>query len=113
MKKSIYFHIDEVARDSIVAANLKVILKEHGINLVYGNRLHSRFLKRTNPFDAIILTGPFLVEPYFPDPDKIKVPIICLPTEGIGAIKCWNYQRLIIHFLGLNYLFIASRMRRQ
>jgi hypothetical protein len=38
MPKTIYFHIDEIARDAVVAANLRAVLASRGVDLVYGNR---------------------------------------------------------------------------
>ena len=39
---NVYFHIDELARDAIVASSLKKHFKGH--NLIYGNRFSTNFL---------------------------------------------------------------------
>ena len=60
MKKSIYFHIDEYNRDTIVAAGLfKKLGKE--FNFFFGNRLDEFRLKSYDVFDVYI----------FPSLDKL------------------------------------------
>jgi hypothetical protein len=54
MPKVVYFNIDEVGRDAVVAANLKKALQRHGVELEYGNRMRSALLKDNCPFDALI-----------------------------------------------------------
>ena len=53
----IYFHIDEMNRDAIVASALKKELKARGHKLTYGNRIYtSRLLDNYYfLFDVIIL----------------------------------------------------------
>ena len=41
----IFFHIDELNRDSIVASALRVKFANNGDTLIYGNRLVARLLK--------------------------------------------------------------------
>ena len=43
-KKYVYFHIDELNRDSVVASALKKELAEKGVKLIYGCRLYSYYL---------------------------------------------------------------------
>lgn len=103
MTKRIYFHIDEVARDSVVAANLKMVLASRGVELVYGNRWMSHILRRSCPFDAIILPALMFIESYLPIPTEPMPPLIVLPTEGIGGIP-ENPQRAALKFLGQPFM---------
>ena len=46
MNRTIYFHVDELSRDAVVAANLERVLKPHGVKVIFGNRnLSERFHK--------------------------------------------------------------------
>ncbi|MGE3974334.1 MAG: hypothetical protein AB7F59_07415 [Bdellovibrionales bacterium] len=101
MKYRIYFHIDEVARDSVVAANLKALFARQDIQLVYGNRLTSEALKFSQPFDLLIFPSVDLIETTYPVASSIDVPIMILPTEGIGMN---DMKRFSVHFLGLQYV---------
>ncbi len=103
MTKSLYFHIDEVARDSVVAANLKKILAARGVELVYGNRWTSYVLRRQCPFDALVLPALMFVEDHFPDPSGPLPPIIVLPTEGIGGIPA-HPKRAALKFIGQRFM---------
>ena len=55
MSINILFHIDELARDSIVASALKREGIKKNINVYFTTKKLARFLKILNPFDAIIL----------------------------------------------------------
>lgn len=103
MTKSLFFLIDEVSRDAIVAANLKVELKSYGIQLEYGNRYQAGLFKHAMPFDAIILPNLIAMEALFPDPSKNLPPIIMLPGEGVGGIPD-NPQRAALKFLGFKFM---------
>ncbi len=81
---SIYFYIDELARDAVVAANLKSVLNNRNIKLVYGNRSSSSILKMFNPFDILILPSLEHFRTEFPDLSRLKSKIIILPTESVG-----------------------------
>ena len=50
----IYFHIDELNRDSIVASALKLKFKSNGDILIYGNRLVSRLIKIFHSFFFLV-----------------------------------------------------------
>ena len=81
----VYFHIDELARDAVVASALKNQLKSRNGKLVYGNRFTTDYLLRyQNIYDAIIL--PSLLHFYyaFPDSDSLPDNIFILQTEAIG-----------------------------
>lgn len=81
----IYFHIDELARDAVVASALKRELAASGGRVVYGNRFTSDYiLRHLHPFDAIIL--PSLLHFYgaFPNADALPDNVFILQTEAIG-----------------------------
>jgi len=82
----IYFHIDELARDSIVASSLKRAFESEGHKLFYGNRYltESRLLKFHKLFDAIILPSLQHFIDTFPDASKLPSNIFILQTEAIA-----------------------------
>lgn len=106
--KTVYFHIDEIARDAVVAANLKQILARRGIAMEYGNRARSAILAQCCPFDAVILPSLIIVEATVRDPANPPAPIIVLPTEGIGGIP-ENPQRAALKFIGARFMAGDSR----
>ena len=55
MSINILFHIDELARDSIVASALKREGIKQDINVYFTTKKQSKILRILNPFDAIIL----------------------------------------------------------
>ena len=63
-KKKIYFHIDELSRDSITASAFNKVLKEHGAKIIYGNRRTSSLLLPhfCYLFDLIILPRPIFIK---------------------------------------------------
>jgi hypothetical protein len=61
----IYFHIDELGRDAVVASALKKYFKDRGASLWYGNRVDSCALKFHNPFDVLIFPNVDLLFAYF------------------------------------------------
>lgn len=81
----VYFHIDELARDAVVASALKHEVERAGGRVIYGNRFISDyFLRHWNIFDAIIL--PSLLHYYgaFPDQEMLPSNVFILQTEAIG-----------------------------
>ena len=54
-KLHILYHIDELARDSIVASALKRVAKKYNIEIHYTTKRLSKILRLFNGFDAIIL----------------------------------------------------------
>ncbi len=81
----IYFHIDELARDSIVAAGLRKEAKRLGHTLIYGNRLMTHhMLKWFNYFDAIILPSIVHFQDVFRDQNNVPKNVFILQTEAIG-----------------------------
>lgn len=102
--KSVYFHIDEVARDAVVASALKKHLAKHGISLVYGNRRQIKLFRKLYipfPFDLAVFPNVDLVESTFRDVGKIDFPILVLPTETISGTQDTS-NRLATHLLGSN-----------
>jgi len=82
----VYFHIDEFARDSIVASSLKKELKLKGHKLIYGNRFTTKFLLPIfyNSFDCIIVPrSSFLIN----NKKLFNTKVIVLPTESIGRVN--------------------------
>ena len=70
--KSIYFHIDELSRDSVVASALKRKLKNYGILTFYGNRnISELFRKFPFPFDLAIFPSVDIFESSFLDPSRL------------------------------------------
>jgi len=101
-EKSVYFLIDEVARDSIVAAGLKVELARDKIHLEYGNRRDSAILVaggHLDAYDAYVVPSLDVFRSVFPDPGCIDRPIVILPTESIGG-KHEHISRTAAKFLG-------------
>jgi hypothetical protein len=81
----VYFHIDELARDAVVAAGLKKELEARGCRLIYGNRfITHHILRHFNVFDAIILSSLDHYINVFPDPQRLPNNVFILQTEAIG-----------------------------
>jgi surface carbohydrate biosynthesis protein len=89
----IYFHIDELNRDSIVASVLREKFANNGDTLIYGNRLLSRLLKIFHfLFDIIIVPRPhFLYDLWGDKYLNWNSKIIMLSTESLGII-CKDYK---------------------
>jgi surface carbohydrate biosynthesis protein len=89
----IYFHIDELNRDSIVASALRVKFAKNGDTLIYGNRLVARLVKIFHVFfDIIIVPRPhFLYDLWGNSYQDWNVKIIMLSTESLGII-CKDYK---------------------
>lgn len=96
MKSRIYFHIDEVARDSVVASALKKEMRKDNIEVVYGNRETSSQLTNFREFDLYIFPSIDLFQSFCKAPQSLTAPIIILPSEMIG----YNLTRMATKFLG-------------
>jgi len=97
----IYFHIDELARDSIVAAALKKELKKLGGYLVYGNRITTQFLlSKFNIFDAIILCSLDHYMLAFDDLESLPDNVFILQTEAVGQAT-GSLRRMNAKYFGL------------
>ena len=98
MKKSIYFHIDEYNRDTIVASALYKKLSKN-FNFFFGNRIDEVNLKKFDNFDVYIFPTVERLRNAFGDPKNCKGKIFILPNESIsGAIKV--KRRLELHLTG-------------
>jgi hypothetical protein len=99
----VYFHIDELARDAIVASGLKAELENAGGRVIYGNRLTTyHLLRHVNIFDAIILPSLHHYLTAFPDPQKLPNNVYILPTEAIGQAT-GTLRRIYGKYFGDNY----------
>jgi len=87
-RMNIYFHIDELNRDAIVASALKKKFAQKGHRLIYGNRVLNRLLKYFHSaFDIIILPRPhFLYDTWGENWMSWKTRFIMLSTESLGII---------------------------
>lgn len=113
----VYFHIDELARDAVVASALKKEVEAAGGRVIYGNRLMTNYLLRHfNVFDAIILSSLAHYIDVFPDPNNLPDNVFILQTEAIGqatgtlrrlygkyfgddSVKCEPWHRSVAGFL--------------
>ena len=87
MKKSIYFHIDEYNRDSIVAAGLYKKLSKN-FEIFFGNRLDEFRLKNYDKFDIYIFPSVERLENALGEPEKCNGKVFILPNESIsGSLK--------------------------
>jgi hypothetical protein len=102
MKRSVYFHIDEIARDAVVAANLRKILSNAGVELVYGNRAHTHLfgvLNNFSAFDLYVFPNMDLFKSECPDVKRVTAPVVILPTETVGG-TARNVDRLAAKYFG-------------
>jgi surface carbohydrate biosynthesis protein len=99
----VYFHIDEVARDSIVASALNRQLRAIGGRLIYGNRFSTAHLLRYhNCFDAIILPSLPHYVLAFPDPLRLPNNVFILQTEAVGQAT-GTLRRLHAKYFGIEH----------
>lgn len=84
----VYFHIDELNRDSIVASKLKRRLKQMGHSLEYGSRMTSSLAGLFNKsFDVIIIPRPhFICDQWGKKSLGWNTRFITLATENLGMI---------------------------
>ncbi len=101
---NIYFHIDELKRDSIVASALKKKFKAKGHNLIYGNRITGPVLKFFhNAFDVIVFPRPHFIPDMLGDSSlDWDQEIIMLSSESLGII-CKDYEVMARTLLEDNY----------
>jgi surface carbohydrate biosynthesis protein len=96
---NIYFHIDEVSRDSVVASALTQIAKKKKWRIIYGNRnLGFLMAKFERFFDVIILPKPTFLTSFF-HPSKIenlRSNYVILYTEQIGIMTSPNFPKLAL-----------------
>ena len=98
----VYFHIDEVARDAVVAANLRRVLQARGADLIYGNRMRSEFFGWFDAFaafDLYIFPSLDIFQSNCRDVDSVSAPVVILPSETVGGTTR-NVDRLAAKYLG-------------
>jgi hypothetical protein len=90
---NIYFHIDELNRDAVVASALKKKFAKIGHNLIYGNRATNRLLKYLhNAFDVIVVPRPhMLYDNWGDDWMSWDARFVMLSSESLGII-CKDHQ---------------------
>lgn len=101
---NIYFHIDELKRDAIVASALKKKFRALGHNIVYGNRITGPILKLFhNAFDIIVFPRPHFIHDMLGD-DSLNwdQEIVMLSSESLGII-CKDYEVMARTLLEDNY----------
>ena len=102
----IYYHIDELSRDAVVASALKFRASKRSWDVFFGNRSISADLAQAPFFDVIILPSLEMYKTYFPDSRRLPDHVFILPTEAVGqATK--NLRRINAKYFGDNDL--ASR----
>jgi surface carbohydrate biosynthesis protein len=101
---NIYFLIDELSRDAVVASALKKKFAEKGHNLVYGNRATNRLLKIFHgAFDVIICHRPHIFyDNWGEDWMSWRVRFITLSTEALGII-CKDHEVMAKTLLDRDY----------
>ena len=89
----IYFHIDELNRDAIVASVLKKKFAQRGHNLIYGNRVTNRLLKYMHSaFDVIVVPRPHVLYDNWGDEwMSWRARFVMLSSESLGII-CKDHQ---------------------
>lgn len=90
---NIYFHIDELNRDAVVASGLKVVFRQGGHTLVYGNRVTNRLLKFLHgAFDVVVVPRPHvLYDNWGTDWMSWNTRFVMLSAESLGII-CKDHQ---------------------
>ena len=85
---NIYFHIDELYRDAVVASSLKKKFALQGHNLVYGCRSAKWLVKHFhNAFDVIIMPRPLMIYGNWgKDILSWNTHFVILATENLGII---------------------------
>lgn len=96
---NIYFHIDEMDRDSIVASILSKLCKEKDWRLIFGNRNLEKLMSKFEPFfDIIILPKPMFLSSYFPEMkiETVTSKFIILYTENIGIMTSKEHPKMTL-----------------
>ena len=85
---NIYFHIDELNRDAVVASALKKKFAQKGHNLIYGNRATNRLLKYLHKaFDVIVVPRPHVLYDNWGNAwMSWNVRFVMLSSESLGII---------------------------
>ena len=85
---NIYFHIDELKRDAVVASALHKKFAKKGHSLVYGDRVSNRLLKYFHSsFDVIVVPRPHILYDNWGDEwMSWNVRFVILSSESLGII---------------------------
>ena len=94
----IYYHIDELGRDAVVASALKKYFSLKDIKIVYGNRITTPMLKYSIPFDLLIFPTVDLAYSTLGKKTDFQVPVIILPTESVSGTES-TLQHLKMHLM--------------
>ena len=96
---NIYFHIDELKRDAVVASALKKFDKK-GHMLVYRNRVSNRLLKYFHSsFDVIVVPRPHvLYDNWGEDWLSWNLRFVTLSTESLGIIYARTITLWLVHY---------------
>ena len=99
---NIYFHIDEFARDSIVASSLKKEFKNRGSRLIYGNRFTTKFILPLfySSFDCIIVPRASFIKT---NNSLNRTNVVVLPTESIGRINS-SHEYILYNTFGEKFM---------
>jgi hypothetical protein len=96
---NIYFHIDEMNRDAIVASAFNEFAKSKGWRIVFGNRQLSEWLPRFERFfDIVVLPKPHFFTGYFAkdEIENLKSKYVMLYTEQIGIMTSEDFPKLAL-----------------
>ena len=102
MDPVIYFHIDELSRDAVVAANFQRVMRSRGVRVVFGNRLLSSYISKFRwfrKFDLYVFPGLAHFKTFVPDLTGFESKVVLLPTEGIGG-RDLNAKQMASRHLG-------------
>jgi len=85
---NVYFHIDELNRDAVVASALKKKFAQKGHTLIYGNRMTNAFLKHVHrAFDVVIVPRPHVLYDHWGDDWMTwDARFLTLSSESLGII---------------------------
>lgn len=88
LKMIVYFHVDELHRDAVVASALKRRLAKRGHTLVYGTRILARLLPMFHrAFDVIVMPRPhFFYDNWGAAWMEWDCRFVTLSTENLGII---------------------------
>ncbi len=98
-KRVILFHIDEEARDTLVAKSLVTVSKNKNQLMIFSSRLTSKlykFFRIDNFLDSIIIPKPYFVDLYTRNYKKRVFSL--LPTEALGHIS-YSKGGILDHFV--------------
>jgi surface carbohydrate biosynthesis protein len=98
--KLIYYHIDELNRDSIVASGLSRICKKNNWKLILGNRNTIKLLSQFEDiFDLIVLPKPHFIRVLQGNTGRkgIRSKYLMLYTENVGILVNDKFPDLVLN----------------